>query len=90
MAQDAIRCPQCSGWRRDIYIDRMKCYGLAGVSGLVIGCSAAAGVWSSSGQGSASGPFIAIGMGLASVAFALGALGCAARVSKKIGTWWWM
>ena len=35
--QQAIKCPHCRGWRKDIYKDRIKCYFWSAIGGISMG-----------------------------------------------------
>lgn len=101
IAQQALKCPKCSKWRKDIDQDRIKCYmwSCAGpalpVALFFIGLNE--GWWTRGGFFNSSfslGAFLSSASGLLVVAgFALSgwfSYVYYARVSKKIGSWTWV
>lgn len=82
---NAVRCPYCQKWRKDIDRDRMIAYvwGFIGViPGSIIGVALVN-----------NKPFLGTGRGTIAILIFIIALVVtlyySSKVSRKIGTWWW-
>lgn len=87
--EKAVKCPHCKEWRRDIHNEKMICYGLSITGGAAIGIGAAAGAWSRIGSFSFD-VFLSQLDGWIVIALVAASTYYYAKVSKKIGTWWWV
>jgi hypothetical protein len=100
IAQKAVKCPKCTKWRKDIDQDRIKFYTWSGGAPafpfFIYMIGSIKGWWREGGFfdshfsfgaffGSASGLLVVAGVAL-SIWFSYVYY---ARVSKKIGSWWW-
>jgi hypothetical protein len=97
MNNDAMRCSSCGKLRKDIYTDKVRCYVLCLIGGLLIGISISQWKGSnrnqfeyyyntdSSGDNTLSYVLLALG-----IIAALAGLYYYARVSRRLKTWWWM
>ena len=99
IAQQALKCPKCSKWRKDIDQDRIKCYVWGGAVPvfpfILTYIGTAQGWWRTGGyfDGHFSlGAFLTSVSGLLIVAGFVLSIWFSyvyyARVSKKIGSWW--
>jgi hypothetical protein len=82
---DAVKCPYCQKWRKDIDRDRTIAYvwGFIGaIPGAIIGVAL---VNNKSFMGTGRGTLAILSF---IISFAI-TLYYTARVSRKIGTWWW-
>jgi len=88
--ETALKCPNCKGWRKDIHNERLICYSLSILGGLALGIGIAAGAWGRFGIAFSFDVFLSRLDGWLVIALLAGSTLYYTKVSKKIGTWWWV
>lgn len=86
----ALRCPNCRGWRKDINDERLICYFVSLFGGLVLGWGSGTGAWSSLSRSFSLDAFFSSLSGWVTMILIVLSLYYYVKVSKKIGTWWWL
>ena len=91
MNPEAVKCPKCQKWRKDIYSERIKCYTLFTFSAIFLTIAVINGFESQL----FSEPTFSFGKFFSSIFFWISimldipAFVYYSKISKKIGTWWW-
>ena len=87
---EALKCPECNEWRKDIKNDKIICYSFSGLTGAVIGWNYYSGNWSTLFDSFSMHSFMSTTSGLVTITSFLLSLVYYIKVSKKIGTWFWV
>lgn len=87
---EAVKCPNCNEWRKDIRNDKYICYTFSIIGGLILGWSTGTSAWSSLFKSFSLNEFISSTTGWVVVISAVVSIYYYIKVSKKIGTWWWV
>ena len=92
MNPEAVKCPKCQKWRKDIYSERILCYTFSVFAGIFMGIA----VFNGFESHLFSKPtfnfeiFINSTYFWISIILLVPALVYYKMVSEKIGTWWWI
>ena len=86
----ALKCPNCKSWRKDINNEKIICYSISGFGGLILGWGLASGAWSTFTRSFSLDTFFSTASGWVAVIFIAASIYYYVKVSKKIGTWWWL
>jgi hypothetical protein len=90
MDSDAKRCPHCGGWRKDIYVNRMRFYAAVMSGMLAVFASIGFHLWFEGSYMEAVADKIAVLLLLVFLASLVGAGVFGAKVSKGMQTSWWL
>ena len=87
--QDAIICPNCQAWRKDISNEKIISYTLSGLSVILFFLGVINTWWGNFFDAFRIAEFISTFSGWVVMGLFVASIVYYARVSKKIGTWWW-
>lgn len=98
IAADALRCTSCGKLRKEIYMEKIKCYVLCALGGLLIGIGFSQRkksnqnpfenfYYTEQSSGSNTTMYVLLVLGILA---ALGGIYYYVRVSQKLKTWVWM
>lgn len=92
MNPEAVKCPKCQKWRKDIYKERIICYTFLAFSSIFVFIA----VMNSFVYNLFSGATFSFKVFFSSIYFWISiildipTLVYYSKISKKIGTWWWV
>ncbi len=89
-APEAVKCPNCRSWRKDVGESRMKSYVFLGTAGALGGFLYGWGHWSAPGNFFSLEEFVLSISGWVVIALAAFGTYFGIKVSRELGTWWWM